>query len=107
MNSTLKPWQYNTLTCVVYLLFAMFTMQVLNTLSAGVALAAMLLFGRGTWVGVFLATFLTVIYHFYLSELNPFALPHIIINLATTIGNTLAAIVAFSIIDKQIKKQDM
>lgn len=56
MNSTLKPWQYNTLTCVVYLLFAMFTMQVLNTLSvwppAGVALAAMLLFGRGVWVGV-------------------------------------------------------
>jgi len=111
MNSTLKPRQYNTLTCVVYLLFAMFTMQVLNTLSvwppAGVALAAMLLFGRGAWVGVFLATFFTVIYHFYLSELNPFAIPHIIINLATTIGNTLAAIVAFSIIDKQIKKQDM
>ncbi|AIY66460.1 hypothetical protein [Pseudoalteromonas piratica] len=56
MNSTLKPWQYNILTCVVYLLFAMFTMQVLNTLSAWApargALAAMLLFGRGAWVGV-------------------------------------------------------
>ncbi|MDE3270924.1 sensor domain-containing diguanylate cyclase [Pseudoalteromonas sp. G4] len=111
MLSKLKSWQYNLLTCAVYLLFAVFTMQVLNTLSvwppAGVALAAVILFGRGAWLGIALGTFFTVIYHFYLSDLNPFTLPHIAINFATTTGNTLAALCAFIIIDKQLKKQDL
>ena len=66
MNTQLKPWQFNIIVCSVYLLFGLFTMQVLKTLAvwppAGVALAGLMLFGRKAWLGVASGTFLVVLF---------------------------------------------
>ncbi len=106
MKTVLKPWQFNLITCCIYLLFAIFTMQALQTLStwppAGVALAAVTLFGRKAWLGVAAGSILSVFYHFYLNNLDPFSFNHLVINLATSTGNTLAALCAFNIMYKQI-----
>lgn len=109
MNAKLTPVQYNLLICFVYLLLSMFTMQVLNTLSvwppAGVALAGVMIFGRKAWLGIASGTFLAVLYHFHLLDLDPFSIQHLVINIATTFGNTVAAITAYNIIKKQLAQE--
>jgi len=111
MNTQLKPWQFNIIVCSVYLLFGLFTMQVLKTLAvwppAGVALAGLMLFGRKAWLGVASGTCLVVLCYFYLSGLNPFTFKHIAINAATTTGNTLAALTAFWLINRKLKQHTL
>ncbi len=111
MNTQLKPWQFNIIVCSVYLLFGLFTMQVLKTLAvwppAGVALAGLMLFGRKAWLGVASGTCLVVLCYFYLSDLNPFTFKHIAINAATTTGNTLAALTAFWLINRKLKQHTL
>jgi len=111
MNTQLKPWQFNIIVCSVYLLFGLFTMQVLKTLAvwppAGVALAGLMLFGRKAWLGVASGTCLVVLFYFYLSGLNPLTFKHIAINAATTTGNTFAALTAFWLINRKLKQHTL
>ena len=111
MSADFKPWQFNIIICVVYLLFGLFTMQVLKTLAvwppAGVALAGIMIFGRSAWIGVASGTFLVVNLHFLLNDLDPFTIQHLAINASTTAGNTIAALIAYWIINKRLEQQNL
>lgn len=108
MSIVLKPWQFNSIVCVTYFVFAILTMQVLKTLSvwppAGVAVAGLLIFGRSAWVGVASGTVLSVTAYFLFNDLNPLTVQHLAIVLSTAMGNTLAAVVAHGIVKKRLEQ---
>ncbi|WP_462158565.1 sensor domain-containing diguanylate cyclase [Pseudoalteromonas sp. GB56] len=110
MSAHFKTWQITIIVCFAYLLLGIFTMQVLNTLTvwppAGIALAGMMIFGRRAWLGVALGTAFVVTYHFYLIDTSPFIAAHLVINVFTTTGNTLAALAAYLIIHGRLDKHD-
>lgn len=108
MNANLTPWQFNSIICILYVLFAAFTMEILKTLAvwppAGVAVAGVMIFGQRAWLGIALGTFFSVLMYFLINNLNPFSFDHLAINISTTLGNTLAALVAFWITNNRFKK---
>ena len=86
------------LVLAAYLGLAVLTQSVFKTItvwpSAGVALAAFLVFGSRIWPSIALGTGLAVLAYFIETAQPLFSAPNLLINLATVVGNTLAAAVS-------------
>jgi len=86
---------------VFYLALALITQSVFKTITvwpaAGVALAAVLIFGARIWPSIAVATFVSVLAYFAELGQSPISTPQLLINLMTVIGNTLAALAALRI----------
>lgn len=110
MEQPFKPWLYNLIVCLVYIILSVLTMQGFETLavwpSAGVALAGILLFGRNAWPGIAVGTFITVYYYFQLNQSDPLAFDNLAINFSTMFGNTGAALIAYQIVKDNINNRD-
>jgi diguanylate cyclase (GGDEF)-like protein len=104
MKSYLQDFKSSLILAVIYLFFSATTLGLFQTLfvwpSAGVALAGLMLFGARAWKGIALGSFITIIYHFILIGSPIFSGQNLAINLATTTGNTISALVAYHIINR-------
>ncbi|MBK6999238.1 MAG: diguanylate cyclase [Rhodoferax sp.] len=94
----------------IYLSLAVLTQSVFKTItvwpSAGVALAAFLVFGTRIWPSIALGTHLAVLAYFLETAQPLFSLANLAINLATVVGNTLAAAIALRICGRVDQHKD-
>jgi diguanylate cyclase (GGDEF)-like protein/PAS domain S-box-containing protein len=85
----------------LYLALAMVSQSVFKTIAvwpaAGVAMAAVLVFGAGVWPGIALGTFLSVLSYQIMVGQSALSGSALTINLATVAGNTLAALLALAV----------
>jgi len=85
----------------IYLLLALVTQSIFKTItvwpSAGLVLAAFLVFGGHIWPSIAVATFLGVIAYFIESGQPPCGPANLFINLATVVGNTVAGVLALRV----------
>ncbi|MBF0118178.1 MAG: diguanylate cyclase [Desulfobacterales bacterium] len=88
-------------TMLIYFLLALITQSIFKTItvwpSAGLVVAAFIVFGMHIWPSIAAGTFFGVIAYFIEIGQPPFCFENIVINLITVIGNTVAGLLALRV----------